>query len=126
MVIGANVINETRFQYFRLVTESVPNDLTSALEGLGAFNGGGAPTRHSFDTQNSYELQNNTSIVRGTHALRFVVRIRVQNDYSGSPLNFGGTYTFAGGLAPALDAQNQPVLDSSGNPLSISIQSIEP
>jgi hypothetical protein len=124
-VLSTAVVNETRFQYFRLVTESVPNDSTSALEVLGAFNGGGAPTRHSFDTQNSYELQNNTSVVRGTHAWRFGVRLRGQTDRSSSPLNFGGIFTFAGGLAPAIDADNQPVLDSSGNPVQTSIQSIE-
>src|SRR2546429_7921460 len=42
-----------------------------------------------------------------------------------SPINFGGTFVFSGGLAPELDANNQPVLDSSGNPVLVNINSIE-
>src|SRR5262249_4137368 len=40
--------------------------------------------------------------------------------------NFGGTFTFAGGvLAPVLDANNQPVLDASGQAVLDRISSIE-
>ena len=42
-----------------------------------------------------------------------------------SPQNFGGTYTFGGGLAPQLDANNRPVLDSLGQPVMVNIESIE-
>ena len=42
-----------------------------------------------------------------------------------SPNNFGGTFTFSGGNAPQLDANNQIVLDSNGQPVLIPITSIE-
>jgi hypothetical protein len=124
-LLSTAVVNETRFQYFRPVFERVPNDLSPAVQVLGAFTGGGAQTGHSLDTQNTYELQNNTSITHGTHFWRFGVRLRAQTEDSVLPQNFGGTFTFGGGLAPKLDANNQVVLDSSGNPVLISIQSIE-
>jgi hypothetical protein len=124
-VLTTAVINETRFQYFRPALERVPNDVTPSLQVLGAFNGGGAQTGHSLEAQNTYELQNNTSITHGVHFWRFGVRLRAQTDDSVSPQNFGGTFTFGGGLAPKLDANNQPVLDSSGNPLMVVIKSIE-
>jgi len=42
-----------------------------------------------------------------------------------SPQNFGGTFTFGGGSAPQLDANNQIVLGANGQPVLISITSIE-
>jgi hypothetical protein len=35
--------------------------------------------------------------------------MRGQTDNNTAPTNFGGTFTFAGGLAPQLDANNQPI-----------------
>ena len=42
-----------------------------------------------------------------------------------SPANFGGSYTFAGGLAPRLDAGDQVVLGADGLPELIEISSLE-
>jgi hypothetical protein len=106
MVLGSTV-NETRFQYYRSATQSIANSADPA-------------------TQNSYELQNYTSMVRGTHSLRFGVRLRGQTDANTAPQNFNGTFTFAGGgLAPELDAANQPVVDAGGQPVLVPIDSIE-
>jgi hypothetical protein len=124
-VIGTHTINETRFQYFREGSESVANTLAPAIQVLGSFNGGGAQTGHALDRQNTYELQNYTSIAKGAHAWKFGVRMRGETDDNASPQNFGGTFTFGGGLGPALNADNQPVLDASGNPVIVTISSIE-
>ena len=45
------------------------------------------------------------------------------NDFS--PTNFGGTFTFSGGFAPLLNGNNEIVQDNSGNPVLISITSLE-
>lgn len=124
-VLGTAVVNETRFQFFRSVVETIPDNAAAALQVLGAFNGGGAQTGHSFDRQNNYEFQNNTSIAHRAHFFRFGVRLRAQAYDSVSPRNFGGTYTFAGGLAPQLDSANQIVRDASGNPVLVTLRSIE-
>jgi hypothetical protein len=124
-VLGASVVNETRFQYFRPGAATTANTPGAALQVLSSFNDGGAQVGHSTNTQNSYELQNYTSMVRGLHAWRFGVRLRSVNETSVSPQNFGGTFTFGGGLAPQLDANNKPVLDSAGQPVLVSIESIE-
>ena len=123
-VLGAN-INETRFQYFRTAMQTVPNSLDPDLQVLGSFNGGGSQNGHSFDTQTNFELQNYTSMVRSRHTWRFGIRLRGQLDNSIAQQNFNGTFTFGGGLAPELDSNNKPVLDSSGNPVLITINSIE-
>ena len=124
-VLSAGIVNETRFQYFRPTTISQANSAGYAIQVLGAFNGGGNPLGHSTDTQNSYEFQNYTSILRGNHTWRFGVRLRDTAETSASPQNFAGTFTFGGGLAPQLDANNNPVLDGSGQPVMVDISSIE-
>jgi hypothetical protein len=124
-VLGASVIDETRFQYFRPTTELAANTGGAAIQVLGAFNSGGAQVGRSTDIQNSYEFQNNISASRGKHTWRFGVRLRGATDVNTSPQNFGGTFSFGGGLAPQLDASNQPVTDPTGQPLLVDIDSIE-
>jgi hypothetical protein len=123
--IHGNLVNETRFQYFRHGNESDANTAAPEIQVLGAFNGGGASLVSGLDAQNSYELQNYTSVVRGSHSWRFGVRLRGQTEDSIRLLNFNGTFTFGGGLAPQLDASNQPVLDQTGQPVLTRISSIE-
>ena len=123
-VLGATV-NEIRFQYTRSFSETTPNLVSPTTQVLGSFNGGGAQTGHAFNTQNSYEFQNYTTTVHGGHVVKFGVRTRLQSIDSVSPQNYNGTFTFAGGLAPQLDANYQPVLDASGQPVLIQLQSIE-
>jgi hypothetical protein len=124
-VLGTNVINETRFQFFRVDSSISSNDPGAAIQVLGAFNGGGAQTGNSADTQNNYELQNYTTIAAGKHAWKFGVRLREQLETNISPQDFGGMYTFAGGLAPELDANNQPATGPGGQPVMVQITSIE-
>jgi hypothetical protein len=124
-VLGTSVVNETRFQFFHIGGESTANSLTPAIQVLGSFNGGGAQVGHSSDTQSTYEFQNYTSILHHTHSIRFGIRARGETDDNISSQNFGGSFTFGGGLGPELDAGNQPVLDASGNPVLAPISSIE-
>jgi hypothetical protein len=124
-VLNASVVNETRFQYFRPTTVSQANTAGYAIQVLGAFNSGGSPLGHSTNTQNNYEVQNYTSILHGAHTWRVGVRLRGTTETSVSPQNYNGTFTFSGGLAPELDANNQPILDSAGQPLLVSVSSIE-
>jgi hypothetical protein len=125
MVVSDHTINETRFQYFRVDNTMTPNTPGPALQVLGSFTGGGAIIGDSSDTQNTYELHNYTSIAHGRHSWRFGARLRGATDANVSRQNFAGTFTFSGGLAPELDANNRPVLDASGQPALINISSIE-
>ncbi len=124
-IIGASVVNEARFQVFHPSVVSQANSPDSAIQVLGAFNGGGNPLGRSTNSQNNYEFQNNTSVLRGSHTIRFGVRLRTTAETDVAPRNFAGTFTFSGGLAPELNSVNQPVLDPSGQPVLINITSIE-
>jgi len=124
-VLGPNVVNETRFQYLRADVETTANTPGVAINVLNAFAGGSAQIGHTSDRQNNYEFQNYTSVAHRAHALRFGVRVRRTTETSESPQNFGGTFTFGGGLAPELDAANRPLLDASGQPVLVNVDSIE-
>jgi len=124
-VLSTRVINETRFQYFHPETASQANSIGYAVQVLGAFNGGGNPIGSTTDKQNTYEFQNNTSILHGSHSMRFGIRVRGASETSYSPQNYNGTFTFSGGFAPELDANNNPVLDATGQYVLTDISSIQ-
>ncbi len=124
-VLGANVVNTARFQFFRAASSMTAQSPAAQIQVLSAFTGGGSPVGASSDTQDNYELQDYTSIDRGKHSWRFGARLRYARDDSVAEQNFNGAFTFGGGLAPELNALNQPVLDAAGAPVLVSITSIE-
>jgi hypothetical protein len=123
--IGQDFLNQARFQFFRIGSSTLPNTPGLETQVLGAFNGGGSQLGPVFDTQNNFEVQDYATLVHGRHTLHFGVRLRETNDFNVSQANFAGIFTFAGGLGPELDANNQRVLDSNGNPVLIPLESIE-
>src|SRR5437867_2603592 len=124
-VFAENMVNEVRFQLFRSSNEITPNTIGPSIQVLGAFNGGASPEGHSFDRQSNYEFQDYMSVLHGQHSWRFGVRLRRQADDNTSPQNFQGTFIFSGGAAPVLDANNQLVPDSAGQPIQAAITSHE-
>jgi hypothetical protein len=124
-VLGPTTVNETRFQYYHVNNNQISNSSAPAILVLDSFNTGGAETGRSLDAENYYEMNNMTSIVKGAHTWKFGVRARGETDDNTAPVNFGGTFTFAGGLAPELNADNQEVLDGSGQPVMTPITSIQ-
>lgn len=118
-VIGTG-INETRFQYYRSAYQLTANSTEPTLQVLNSFTDGASTVGHTFDHQNYFELQNISTITRKAHTIKFGMRTRGQTDDNTSPNNFGGTFTFAGGLGPELDANNQPIAGTE-----IQITSIE-
>jgi hypothetical protein len=107
-VLGTN-INETRFQYYRSAYQLAANSTDPTILVLNSFNEGASQVGHTADQQNFFELQNYTTIAKKAHQFKFGVRMRGQTENNTSPSNFGGTFIFAGGLAPMLDANNQPI-----------------
>lgn len=124
-VINKKIINETRFQYVRERSTQTGNGTQPTIRVLEAFIGGGSNVGLSFDNEDRFELSNFTSWAIGAHSLKAGGRFRIVRILDFSPQNFNGTFTFAGGIAPQLDANNQIVLDANGQPVLTDITSIE-
>jgi hypothetical protein len=124
-LLGLTTVNEARFQYFRSAIADRPFSTDPAVQVLGSFFNGGAQVGRASDLQNSYEFQDYVSLARGKHTWRLGARLRGQTEIAISPLNFGGTFTFSGGIGPELDADHNPVLDATGQPVLIQVTSIE-
>ncbi len=125
-LINQKVINETRFQYIRRRNHQESQNSSVITRVSEAFTGGGAQVGFSFNNEDRYELQNFTSWSMGQHSLKAGFRVRSVRIRDVSPQNFSGTFTFGGGLAPQLDANNQVVVDPvTGQPVLVAITSIE-
>ena len=124
-VLGARALNETRFQFYRAQISSLSDNMSPQLNVLNSFVGGGAQVGRSFNTLGAYEWQNYTTVTRSTQTWRFGLRLRAATLDNSSPINFGGTFTFGGRIAPELNAADQTVLDASGQPVLLNIDSIE-
>lgn len=129
-VLNQRIINETRFQYLHRRNKQRGDDSTPTINVLDAFTGGGSPIGLTFTSEDRFELQNYTTFAFGSHTLKVGVRLRDALIKDIAPVNFAGTYTFAGGLAPMLDANREAdsALDAQTNqelPVLVQISSIE-
>ena len=124
-LLNEKTVNETRFQYIRNRFNQTSVLDAFALNVNESFFGGGAQVGASSNAQNRMELQNFTSWTHGNHFLKAGVRLRHSDILSISSGNFGGTYTFAGGLGPLLDANDQIIPGPNGNPQIVEISSLE-
>jgi len=123
--LGNSLVNQARFQFFRIGSSTLPNTAGPEVQVLGAFNAGGSQLGPVYDTQNNFEIQDYVTAVHQRHTFHFGARVRQTSESNLSFANFGGTFTFAGAPGPELNAGNQPVLDGNGDPVLVPLQSIE-
>ena len=110
-VLNASMINETRFQFTHRHSESIGDITRPTINVSSAFISGGSQVGLVSNTDKRWELQNFLAWQRGNHALKFGGRLRAVSTTDSNPNNFGGSFTFAGGLVPALDASNNPIFN---------------
>ncbi|MBD0371890.1 MAG: carboxypeptidase regulatory-like domain-containing protein [Pyrinomonadaceae bacterium] len=124
-IISESLLNEFRAQYIYENQVEYGDSSNPTVNVLGAFSGGGTGIGHESNPEGRLWLQDNVTWTRGVHTLRFGARLRVTTIKDISTFNFGGAYTFAGGLAPQLDANNEVVRDANGQVVLVPITSIE-
>ncbi len=117
-IYGAKVVNETRFQYLRELSNQNALNSQPTLNVLGAFGGGGNSQGNILDHQDHYELQNYTSIIRGNHTIKFGARLRGIRDANTSTSGFNGTFTFSSLLDTAAETSCAPVSGQKPCPVS--------
>ncbi|HEU4506889.1 MAG TPA: carboxypeptidase regulatory-like domain-containing protein [Pyrinomonadaceae bacterium] len=105
-VLSPRIANEAAFQYIWYYMQQNTNDRGPGLIVLDSFSGGGSQIgNYSFD-RGEGELRDYMTMSMGRHSLKFGARLRWAHISDIAPTNFGGTFTFSGGAAPALDANN--------------------
>ncbi|MEP6741086.1 MAG: carboxypeptidase regulatory-like domain-containing protein [bacterium] len=110
-VLNAAMIDETRFQFTRQRSESNGDITRPTINVSSSFISGGSQVGMVTNTEQRWELTNFLAWQRGSHALKFGGRVRGVSITDINPNNFGGSFTFAGGLVPALDANNNPIFN---------------
>lgn len=118
-VLGANMVNETRFQYMGDRDSQVAQSSDPAVSVEGAFSGGGNSMGTVRDNQDRYELQNNTMATRGAHTINFGGRLRFTHDASYSTSGFNGQYTYASLSAYAAHTPAQYSVTAGNAALSV-------
>jgi hypothetical protein len=108
-ILNDKTINESRLQVQHGIFRQTAILALPALNVQDSFFGGGAQVGNASNTQDRAELQNFTSRSSGRHFFKVGGRFRYVRIRSIAPSNFGGTYTFAGGVGPTLDANNQVI-----------------
>jgi hypothetical protein len=94
-VFGAQIVNETRFQYIRDRNNQTPQNSAPTVNVLYEFVSGGTNLGKVIDSQEHYEFQDYTSIAFGKHLLKFGARLRDIHDANESTANFDGTWFFS-------------------------------
>ena len=124
-ILSPALMNETRFQYIRNRSQQDGNNTIPTIVAQESFISGGSQVGLAHQDEDRWELQNYSTWTKGRHILRFGGRVRGVHLTDFSPQNFGGTFTFSGGEAPQLDANNQIVRDSNNQPVLVPITSLE-
>ena len=101
-VLNATTINETRFQFSHIHSESLGDNTKPVLTVSGAFSGGGSQVGHQMTDTNRWELQNFTQIQKGAHTIKFGGRVRGVHTTDVNPNNFAGQWIFTGSLQSGL------------------------
>jgi hypothetical protein len=94
-IFGANMINETRFQYTRSRNNQQAQYSDPTITVQGAFTGGGSNQGTVRDNQDRFELQDYATSARGRHALQVGARLRLTHDSNFSSSGFNGNYIYA-------------------------------
>jgi Carboxypeptidase regulatory-like domain len=128
-ILGAHVINETRFQFIRNDTSQDAAQGGASINVLGEFTGGGNTVGQSSDSINRYELQNYTSWAAGKHFVKFGGRLRISQDDSTSNANANGTITYGGFLGdnsvvPPIAAISPLQAYLNGTPSQLSVTNV--
>jgi hypothetical protein len=118
-ILGAKMVNETRFQYRRENERQTPLSavLTPTINVPGNFIDGGDSSGLQTDHADHYEMQNYTSLSQGKHFVKFGGRLRAVHEVNASSAGFNGTYTFPDLQTYANALQNHP----NGTPSQYSI-----
>jgi Carboxypeptidase regulatory-like domain len=106
---GANLLHETRIGYSWKRTEQTPLSIAPSVQVAGYFVGGGSVTGDLDNRERDLEADDDVMLTRGRHTLKFGMQSLGVFEHDYDPDTFNGAYVFGGGSAPVLDANNNPI-----------------
>jgi hypothetical protein len=124
-ILKPTLVNQFRFQLLHSSNDQTGNNDVPTIVVQDAFIGGGSQVGLSFLTTDRWELQNYATWSVGKKTFKFGGRLRGIRLTSSSSSNFGGTYTFLGGMGPVLDADGNVIVDGDGQPVVANLTSLE-
>lgn len=92
-IVNDHIVNETRFQYRRSLSNSTPTSTAPSFGVGGYFSAGGGAS--SSDHSDHLELQNITTMSAGRQAIKFGTWLRDNRDASTSNAGFNGNFSFS-------------------------------
>jgi len=93
-VISDHIVNETLFQYNRILSTSTPLSTLPTISVASGFSTGGSSSQSAHDHTDRWEFQNLTTMSLGKHAVKFGTRMRDSRDANFSNSGFNGTFAF--------------------------------
>jgi hypothetical protein len=88
---------------------NLPVSTAPQVEVAGAFTGGGAMLGPQQLHEFNVEFDDDAILTPKNHTLKFGTQLMLYGEHQQLTTNFNGTYTFGGGIAPVLDANNHPI-----------------
>jgi hypothetical protein len=105
---SAHLMHEARLSLRWDGETDVPQSSATQVSVAGAFTGGGATIGQQRLKEFNVEFDDDAIWTTKSHTFKFGTQLMTYNEHEQLPTNFNGTYTFGGGIAPVLDANNNP------------------
>lgn len=106
--VSAKLMHEARLSLKWDGENDNPYSTDPQVSVAGAFTGGGATLGAQRLHEFAIEADDDAILSTKNHLLKFGTQFFVYDEHEALTTNFNGTYTFGGGVAPVLDANNNP------------------
>ncbi len=106
--VNAHLMHEARASFRFFGQTETPLSTGPQVQVAGAFTGGGSSSGPLHYNRFRMEVDDDFVLTTKAHTLKGGTQFFLNNDHRTLTNNFNGSYTFGGGVAPVLDANNQP------------------
>jgi hypothetical protein len=110
---SAHLMHEARVSLRWDGENDSPVSTAPQVQVAGAFTGGGASIGSQQLHEFNLEADDDAILTTKKHTMKFGTQLMVYGEHQQLTTNFNGTYTFGGGVAPVLDANNNPIAGQS-------------
>ncbi|HEY4356228.1 MAG TPA: TonB-dependent receptor [Acidobacteriaceae bacterium] len=106
---SAQLMHEARLEMDWNGEDDIPASSAAQIQVAGAFTGGGATVGRQKLREFEIEFDDDAILNTKKHLMKFGIQTDTFFERKRLTTNFNGSYLFGGGIAPVLDANNQPV-----------------